>query len=318
MTDVVAISGGVTHTLAVRADGTVWGWGSNLEGQLGDGTTTSRLTPVQATGLSGIVSVAAGSSHSLALDENGDVWVWGRNLEAQLARSPATAFLNTPTRVTGLSEVVAISAGATYSHVIVSTEPEDEGQDPVLTVWGWGQNGFGAVGDTNSGGLRESPVQVISRPDVVGISASIIRTLLLLADGTVQGWGSNGSGELGNGPGPIIWTPQPVPGFSNAVGIAAGGSHTAVLHRDGTVTSQGANWAGQLGDGSTDNRETPVRAQGLQSIVSIAAGAGFTVALDEDGRVWAWGHNANGQIGDGSTLNRSAPARVTGLPGGAE
>ena len=123
----VAIAGGDSHSLALKSDGTVWAWGYNGCGQLGDGSTTNRLTPVQVSGLTGVVAIAGGGSHSLALKSDGTVWAWGCNDYGQLGDGTTTNRL-TPVQVSGLTGVVAIAGGGAHSLALKSDG----------TVWAWG------------------------------------------------------------------------------------------------------------------------------------------------------------------------------------
>jgi alpha-tubulin suppressor-like RCC1 family protein len=135
--------------------------------------------------------------------------------------------------------------------------------------------------------------------------------LALLADGSVRGWGINGSGQLGDGTTTQRTTPVVASGVSNVVAIAAGNLHSLALRNDGTVWAWGANSYGQVGDGTSGNtRLTPVQTLGLPAIQAIAAGTDFSLAFAVDGSVWAWGTNASGQLGDGTTTSRTLPVHI--------
>jgi alpha-tubulin suppressor-like RCC1 family protein len=131
-----AMAGGGEHTLALKDDGTVWSWGTNTSGQLGDGTTTMRAVPIQIASLANVVAVAAGAAHSLALKSDGTVWAWGKNSTGQLGDGTSTLRLS-PIQVPNLTDVMAIAAGADHSVAMKSDG----------TVWTWGRNTWGQLGD---------------------------------------------------------------------------------------------------------------------------------------------------------------------------
>lgn len=146
--DVQTIAAGSGHTLALKNDGTVWAWGDNYYGQLGDGTTTERHAPVQVTGLAGVTAIAAGGGHTVALRNDGTVWAWGDNYYGQLGDATATES-HTPVQVTGLSGVTAIAGGGAHTVALKSDG----------TVWSWGDNSYGQLSDGTTT-QRLTPVPV--------------------------------------------------------------------------------------------------------------------------------------------------------------
>ncbi|MGW7444674.1 RCC1 domain-containing protein [Kitasatospora sp. NPDC054795] len=186
----------------------------------------------------------------------------------------------------------------------------------------WGNNRSGQLGDGTWADLRTTATAVLglTSADVVkiaagGSGATLGHGLALLADRTVQSWGVNGSGQLGDGTVFSHNTPGRVVDLADATDIAAGGAHSLALLADGTVRAWGQNNHGQLGNGTGADSGVPVRVEGLHKVVAIAAGLHHSLALREDGTVWAWGYNSNGQLGDGTSTNRGLPARVVGLTG---
>ena len=288
------IVAGSAHTVALKSDGTVWTWGHNGHGQLGDGTTTLRLTPVQVSGLSGVSAVTAGNYYTVALKDDGTVWAWGFNGHGQLGDGTTTLRLN-PVQVPGLSGVTAITA-AGYGHTLALKDDS--------TVWAWGDNGLGQLGDGTTSD-RLTPVQVSGLSGVTAITAGLGHSVALRNDGTVWAWGHNGYGELGDGTTTNRLTPVQVFGLSGVAAIAAGQSHTVALKVDGTVWAWGDNYNGQLGDGKIiqNSSSTPILIIGQITVTSIAAGGSHTVALADNGRVLTWGSNWNGQIGIGNTVD---------------
>ncbi len=304
------VSAGNQHSLALKSDGTVWAWGSNWGGQLGDGTTNRSLTPIQVTALTDVQAISAGGWHSLALMEDGTVWAWGANRRGQLGDG-STSDKHTPVRVSGLTNVQAISAGAMHSLAL-----KEDG-----TVWAWGANWTGQLGD-GTGGNRDDyssfPVQVIGLTNVQAISAGDGHSLAIKVDGTNWAWGWNDSGQLGDGTKEDKNTPVQITSLMELQTISAGGLHSSALKGDRTVWAWGGNWFGQLGDGTTNSSDTPVQVKGLTNVQAISAG-GFadiqdhSLALKDDGTVWAWGGNEYGQIGDGTTNSNDTPVQLSSL-----
>jgi len=198
------------------------------------------------------------------------------------------------------------------------------------TVWAWGANSYGKLGDGTTTDRQLTPVQVRGEGgvgflnNIIAISAGYEHTVALRNDGTVWAWGSNGNGRLGDNTTTDRLTPVQVRGegavgfIDNITAISAGNAHTVALRNDGTVWAWGSNVNGRLGDGTTTRRTTPVQVRGegavgfLNNITAISAGNGYTAALRNDGTVWAWGSNNYGQLGDGTTTNRHTPVQVRG------
>jgi hypothetical protein len=297
----ISIAAGGPHSLAICSDGTVWAWGRNDYGQLGDGTYANRTIPTQVVGLRDVVAVAAGINHSLALRSDGTVWAWGNNFYGQLGDG-STINHPIPVRVYVPGNVIAIAAGDFCSFALCSDG----------SVWAWGLNNYGQLGDGTTID-HITPARVLGLGKIKAISTEFSHLLALRSDRTVWAWGWNEHGQLGDGTNMDRTTPVQVTGLSDVVAIAASFGHSLALRSDGTVWAWGDNRYGQLGDGTDTDRTAPVQVRNMSDVVSIASGLAHSLALRLDGSLWAWGLNNFGQLGDGTNTNRYSPVQVKGL-----
>ncbi len=280
MTGAVAVAGGTLHSLALKADGTVWGWGWNDFGQVGDGTTVLRRRPVQVAGLTGVKAIAAGPYASMALKHDGTVWAWGFNGFGQLGDGTKTD-RRTPVQVVGLRNVTSIS-----THMVHSMAVTSDG-----TAWSWGWNGFGQLG-TGTNWERPVPGRVVGLTGVRSVAAGYFHSLAVRADGTVWAWGWNAQGQLGDGSITDRWLPTRVSGLTGATAVAAGYNHSVAI-AGGVAWSWGWNAFGQLGRISPSFSATPLSISG-PGVTAIAAGGYHTVAITPL-YVTTWGWNGYGQ-----------------------
>jgi len=321
-----AIASAGHHTIALKGDGTVWTWGRNSSGQLGDGTLDSRLKPVQVVGpssgfLTGVTAISSGYDHTITLKGDGTVWTWGNNDYGQLGDGTAglTARRLKPVQVVGpssgfLTGVTAISSGGNHTIAL-----KGDG-----TVWTWGYNGYGQLGDTTTTN-RSRPVQVLGPgtgflTGITAIEGRQYHTVALKGDGTVWTWGDNTYGQLGDGTTTRRLKPVQVVGSSTGfltgiTAVSGGAYHVIALKGDGTVWTWGYNYYGQLGNGTTTGRLKPVQVVGpssgfLTGVTKIGAGSFHTIALKGDKTVWTWGDNDYGQLGDGTATRRYRPVQV--------
>ncbi|HEY6009435.1 MAG TPA: hypothetical protein VIU40_14005, partial [Geobacteraceae bacterium] len=220
-TTIVALAAGGGHSLVLKEDGTVWAWGNNLFGQLGDGTTTNRSAPVRVVGLSGVISVAAGYEHSLALTDDGTVWAWGKNWFGQLGVGTSLPYRSMAEPVVGIPAMKALSGGGEHTLALA-----EDG-----TVWAWGKNWFGQLGVDTSLPYRAMPEQVTGIPAMKTLSAGGEHSLALAENGTVWAWGKNWFGQLGTiGTYPPYRTlPEQVPWIFGVQALDAGEEHSLLL-----------------------------------------------------------------------------------------
>ena len=247
LTGVVAISAGHFHTCAVRSDGSVACWGANDGGQLGDGTTVARPSPITVPGLAGAVAVAAGRDFTCAARADGSAACWGRNLYGQLG-SGNTVDSTSPVAVVGLADVTALAASQNYGHGCALKADH--------TLACWGLNSWGQLGD-GSQSNHTSPNPVPGLTGVVGVATGTVHTCATRNDGSVACWGSDLNHQLGDGGSSSRTSPFTVPGLAGVAGVAAGDAHTCATKSDKTVWCWGSNSNGQLGDGTTVDRLAP-------------------------------------------------------------
>jgi alpha-tubulin suppressor-like RCC1 family protein len=286
---VAAVSAGGDHTMILRTDGTLWATGWNHSGQLGDGSTTNRSSPVQI--MTDVAAVSAGQSHTMILKTDGTLWGTGRNSEGQLGDGTST---NRSSPVHIVDSVEAVSAGSKHTMFIKSDG----------TLWAMGDNWIGQLGDGSTTN-RSSPVEIMASVGTVSSGSS--HTMILKDDKTLWGTGYNGNGCLGIGTTSDYMTPVLV--MNNVASVSAGVGHTMILKTDGTLWGTGRNSEGQLGDETTTNRTNPV--QTMTSVAAVSAGDFHTMILKNGGFLWAVGSNQYGQLGDGTTSARRIPVEIT-------
>jgi alpha-tubulin suppressor-like RCC1 family protein len=292
---------------AIMTSGRAKCWGQNIAGELGDGTRTTRLTPVDVVGLSGIVSIAMGDEHACALISTGDVKCWGDNGSGQLGDGSNTASLS-PVLVQGLGGIpTAIASGWKTTCALLATG----------AVKCWGDNAFaGEIGDgTNSN--RSSPTQVVGLGSgVTAIAMSVAHACALTSAGGVKCWGQGAYNALGNGSTVDSWTPVDVVGLpSGAVGIRAGDLSACTIMHNRDLACWGL-WSMPLPSWTPKGYgNTPITIQGLHDVVDWGGNAFFNCALLASGGVRCWGGDSNGQLGDGHMNHGGAdPVAVVGFP----
>lgn len=264
--NIIAIASGHRHSIALWDDGTVWTWGENENGQLGNGGTADSHTPLQVHGLLDgkyVIAIAAGDYHSMALTDDGKVYTWGENYIGQLGDGTVDDVIEPygktlPVQVQGLPSdkvVMAIAAGHRHSVAVTS-----DGH-----VWTWGWNYFGQLGwGSYNNDPHPVPAEIPDFANIQTVAGGMYHTLALTDDNKVYAWGYNDDGELGDGNSGDSITPVQVLGkggvgfLSSVTHITAGAYHNVALQSGGAIYTWGYNGEGQLGDGTDINRSTPV------------------------------------------------------------
>ncbi|HPY88871.1 MAG TPA: InlB B-repeat-containing protein, partial [Spirochaetota bacterium] len=294
------ISCGNGHTVAIKSNGTLWAWGANGSGQLGDGTTANKLLPVQIGSSNNWVSVSCGNGHTVAIKSNGSLWAWGNNQYGQLGDGTTTN-RSSPVQIGGGStDWASVSCGQYHTVAIKSNG----------SLWAWGFNNSGQLGDETTAN-KSSPVQIGVSMDWASVSCGQYHTVAIKSNGSLWAWGRNNSGQLGDGTTTNKSSPVQIGGGSTDwAGVSCGGSHTVAIKSNGTLWAWGYNQYGQLGDGTTASRSSPVQIGSSNNWVSVSCGGSHTVAIKSNGTLWAWGNNQSGQLGDGTMVDKSSPIQI--------
>lgn len=301
------VSSGLHHALALREDGTVWGWGLNPDYQLGDISQFGSPSPLQAAVLPGVKSVHALTAASLALRADGTVWAWGGNSRGELGNGSTTPS-KTPVQVSQLTNVIALASSGKGQHVIAL---KADG-----TVWGWGNNARGQLGDGTTVD-RLIPVQVRGLTQVIAISTSARHALALKSDGTVWAWGDNSTGALGDGSLDPSLAPKRVQGLTNVKSIAAGGDHSLAIRGARQLWGWGM---GPLGD-ATHNSLTPrLTHEWSTGTFSVFADddwtASISMALNTTQKaLWSWGSGSDARCQTPAIQTSQTPTPLQGLTG---
>jgi alpha-tubulin suppressor-like RCC1 family protein/PKD repeat protein/D-arabinose 5-phosphate isomerase GutQ len=314
----IRLYAGDLHASALTVDGSVYVWGSNDFSQLGIENISSANTPQLIPTIKNIQSMALGGQHSIALDYDGKLWGWGYNTFGQTGTESIEP-VKTPIQLIHDSEnqplnpMIAISAGKFHSVAL----------DRSGTVWAWGRNNWGQLGD-GSINTRNFPGQVLDSDagffqGVVAISSGENYVLALTNDGLVWAWGENSSGQLGlPREEKSRKYPQLIEMKTPCRAIAAGHQHALALTIDGHVMAWGNNTYGQLGIGNYIATYTPTQVVldnnhlPLDHVQAIDAGDDHSMAILDNGHVMLWGKNSSGQLGDNTPTDRPNPVPLEG------
>jgi alpha-tubulin suppressor-like RCC1 family protein len=305
--DWISASAGNGHSLGVRANGSLWAWGLNTNGRLGDNNITDRSSPVSVVGgFTDWISASAGNGHNLGVRANGSLWAWGINSFGRLGDDTITDRSSPVSVVGGFTDWISASASVNGSHSL--------GVRANGSLWAWGNNGQGRLGD-NTITSRSSPVSVVGGfTDWIQASAGGEHSLGVRANGSLWAWGNNASSRLGDDT--ITSRRSPVSvvgGFTDWVAASAGFSHSLGVRANGSLWAWGSNANGRLGDDTVTDRSSPVSVVGgFTDWISASAGFSHSLGVRANGSLWAWSSNASGQLGDDTVTGRSSPVSVVG------
>ena len=291
-------------------DGTLWTWGRNNNGQLGDNTSVDKSSPIpQLYGGTNWKQVACGGYHNAVIKTDGTLWMWGRNVFNALGDNTSVD-KSSPAVVTtggkGGTDWKQVAGGA-YHTAAVKTDG---------TLWTWGYNAVGQLGDDTTVN-KSSPVTTISGgTNWKQVASGSFHISAIKTDGTLWTWGKDSYGQLGDNT--TVHKSSPVTTFAGGTNwkqVAGGYGHTAAIKTDGTLWTWGMNSDGQLGNNTTVSTSSPVTTiAGGTNWKQVACGYYHTAAIKTDGTLWTWGYNLYGALGDNTSVYKSSP--VTTITGG--
>lgn len=300
-----SIALGRHQSAGLAGSGTLWTWGNNNVGQLGDGTTSLRSSPVSISDGWSQISASFNSDNMAGIKTDGSLWTWGNNDSGQLGTNDLSSRI-TPTQIASGNTWLQVSCGDFRTHALRSDR----------TLWGCGYNNNGQIGDGTTTG-KSSLVQVSGRfKNVQSLATAHDFAAAIKTDGTLWTWGSNNVGQLATNNTTSRSSPGTTIGAGttwSTLGFIGGGTTTncAAIKSDGTLWTWGSNDYGQLADGTTFNRSSPVSVSGT-TWSSVYVGKTNMLGIKTDGTLWSWGAGNNGAIGDGTTNDRTSPVQVAG------
>jgi alpha-tubulin suppressor-like RCC1 family protein len=291
----------------IKTDGTLWTWGYNGYGQLGDGTNSSRPSPVQVAGtnwkqISCHGNTNSGSNFMAAIKSDGTLWTWGYNTNGQLGDNTRVD-KSSPVQVLGTNwKLVDVQSSGSGFCAAIKTDG---------TLWTWGSNDYGELGDGTTSN-RSSPVQTVSGgTNWKLVSCGGYKIMAIKTDGTMWGWGYGFLGQLGTGDGTNRSSPTQVVGQSNWKYVYSSIYLTQAIKTDGTLWGWGRNGAWQLGDGTTTSRSSPVQNIYGNNWKQVVGNDTYSLGIKTDGTLWGWGTNTYGNLGTGNTTDYSTPVQTS-------
>lgn len=299
------VENGYYFSIAIKDDGTLWAWGDNYAGTLGDGTTDDKSSPIQIGSDTNWSFISCGDNHTAAIKTDGTLWIWGSNYNYQLGtNNDYSVWESSPVQTSiGGNDWVSVSCG--YGHTVAL---KSNG-----TMWTWGNGNDGQLGDDQTN-TRSYPVMNNYGEDTWSkIYAGYNCTFGIKNDGTLWSFGLNAYGRLGDGTSQSRSSPVQVLGSGTWKQVSAFQS-TVGIKQDGTLWTWGYGSNGQLGNNNTVDCSSPIQTvMGGSEWHQCSSGHDFNAAIRNDGTLWTWGHNNNGQLGDLTTVNKSSPVQVYGI-----
>ncbi|MDI9257541.1 RCC1 domain-containing protein, partial [Flavobacterium sedimenticola] len=299
-----SINSGYYFNLGIKPNGTLWGWGSSVFGQMGNGSEADFYNPTQLNTATDWQQAVCGPYNTFALKTNGTLWATGDNSTGQLGIGSTINYINTFAQVGATTNWTQVSASNGFTIALKSNG----------TLWGWGQNDSYQMGDGTCCSNRLSPGQIGTDTDWVLIqTAGIVRTALALkSNGTLWGWGGNSTGLVGPSNVGSRQYPTQLRPETDWATISAGTGHALALKTNGTLWGWGDGGQGQVGDSFPliYFRDTPVQVGTNTNWVYIGTGYSTSYGIQSDGTLWGWGRNDTGQVGDGTTTNRTQPVQI--------
>jgi len=295
--------GWVEATIPGGAISSLYSWGRNVDGQLGQNSTAYLSSPVQVGVLTNWSKVSASSFCSFAIKSDGTLWSWGRNGNGQLGQN-STVNVSSPVQVGALTNWASVSAGNNFCTAI-----KTDG-----TLWSWGNNSNGRLGQTSSPIVyKSSPVQVGALTDWSKITASVNFCFAIKTDGTLWSWGDNVDGQLAQGTTNSQSSPVQVGALTTWSQVSAVSRNGVALKTDGTLWTWGRGGNGVLGLNNQGFYSSPTQVGALTTWSKITTIYYACAAVKTDGTLWTWGMNNNGRLGLNDTTNRSSPVQVGAL-----
>lgn len=303
---------GQNQVLAIKTNGTLWGWGHNASGALGQNNVVYRSSPVQIGSLTNWSKIAAGTDFALAIKTDGTLWCWGQNYDGSLGLNN-TVHRSSPVQVGSSSNWVNVASGSNSNHVLAT--------DTNRYLYAWGNNGQGQLG-TNDRNNKSSPVQVSQVPWWTGsLICAGSRTFATVVGGggtqiSMYSWGDNSLGQLGINNASSKSSPTQIGSLTDWSNVSAGESHALAVKSNGTLWAWGQNHYGQLGLNLVSSgtyvaiRSSPVQIGTDTNWSSVSVGYLTSFAKKTDGTVWSWGLNSSGTLGLGDSIGRSSPVQI--------
>ena len=343
----IAVEAGNVSSYAIRSDNTLWAWGWNEHGQLGDGSNIDKYNPVQI-----MDDVAAVSAYRqpVVIKTDGSLWAWGINSYGQLGDgteitrwSPVKIIEDVAAASTNGSSTMAIKTdGSLWAWGLNGAGTLGDGTNthrssPVkimedaaavsigslfamaikkdCSLWAWGMQNYGELGDGSSSSSQLTPIKIME--DVVAVSAGGDHSLAVKTDGSLWAWGRNNVGQLGDGT--TIDRYDPIKVMDDVTAVSAGWNHSMAIKKDGSLWAWGSNKWGELGDETQEEWVISTPMMIRNNVAAVSAGDGYTIAILTNGSMWSWGGNNSGRLGDGTDVSRRTPVMVVAsdmLPGG--